>query len=212
MAGREPPASPADSAFRAALRRERLAARAALPAAEHAALSLRLAGHLHAAFDALPPGRIGFCAAFRGEFDALPVIRRLLAAGWEACMPVAEQPEAPLVFRTWTPQTVMANDRFGIAVPQAAPLSPPPGLLLLPLVAFDAAGFRLGYGGGYFDRTLAATVPRPLAVGIGFELARTGSVRPQPHDIPCDAIVTENGWQMVPGGRMPDAIPTMQTS
>ena len=65
--------------------------------------------------------------------------------------------------------------------------------MLIPLVGFDAAGYRLGYGGGYFDRTLAAMLPRPLAVGIGFELARLSDIRPQAHDMPMDLIVTEAG-------------------
>jgi 5,10-methenyltetrahydrofolate synthetase len=63
----------------------------------------------------------------------------------------------------------------------------------LPLVAFDSQGFRLGYGGGYFDRTLAALVPRPFSIGVGFELARAKDIRPQPHDIRLDAMVTEAG-------------------
>jgi len=65
--------------------------------------------------------------------------------------------------------------------------------VLLPLVAFDPQGFRLGYGGGYFDRTLATLVPRPLAIGVGFELARVADVRPHRHDIPLVAVVTEAG-------------------
>jgi 5-formyltetrahydrofolate cyclo-ligase len=65
--------------------------------------------------------------------------------------------------------------------------------VLLPLVAFDAQCFRLGYGGGYFDRTLAALVPRPQAIGVGFELARVADIRPQAHDLRLDAIVTESG-------------------
>ena len=68
-----------------------------------------------------------------------------------------------------------------------------PNIILLPLVAFDRQGFRLGYGGGYFDRTLAALVPRPLAIGVGFELARVADIRPQAHDLPLDAVVTEAG-------------------
>ena len=64
---------------------------------------------------------------------------------------------------------------------------------LVPLVGFDAGGYRLGYGGGYYDRSLAARTPRPLAIGIGFEISRLATIHPQPHDIPMDAIVTERG-------------------
>ena len=64
-------------------------------------------------------------------------------------------------------------------------------MLLVPLLAFDATGYRLGYGGGYFDRTLAAIVPPPETIGVGFELGRVASIFPQDHDIPLGCIVTE---------------------
>ncbi len=66
-----------------------------------------------------------------------------------------------------------------------------PDLVLAPLVGFDRANYRLGYGGGYFDRTLAALDPRPFAVGVGFSLGRLETIDPQPHDIPMNAIITE---------------------
>ena len=69
-----------------------------------------------------------------------------------------------------------------------------PDLILVPLNAFDGAGFRLGYGGGYFDRTLAALAPAPLTAGVAFELARADTCWPQPHDQPMDWLVTEAGW------------------
>jgi 5-formyltetrahydrofolate cyclo-ligase len=65
--------------------------------------------------------------------------------------------------------------------------------VLAPLVGFDAAKYRLGYGGGYFDRTLAVLQPRPFAIGIGFQFTRLATVHPQPHDLAMDAIVTEAG-------------------
>jgi len=66
-------------------------------------------------------------------------------------------------------------------------------------VGWDAAGYRLGYGGGYFDRTLAALSPRPFVIGVGFQAARIDTIHPQPHDIPLDAIVTEAGLQVLRG-------------
>jgi 5-formyltetrahydrofolate cyclo-ligase len=66
-----------------------------------------------------------------------------------------------------------------------------PDVLLAPLVGFDAGGYRLGYGGGYYDRTLAALPERPLVVGVGFETSGMETIHPQPHDIPMDLIVTE---------------------
>lgn len=209
-----PEHNPDDAAFRAALRREKLAARRALDAATHAALSTRLDAHLepllrdYAAAHRVAPSTaaptLAFCAPIGNEFDARPLVTRLLAEGWRAAMPVVVAPAAPMIFRAWTPATPMTTDRHGIPIPVEIPADQPanddaivpdiaPNIVLLPLVAFDAAGHRLGYGGGYFDRTLAAMIPRPRAIGVGFELARVTDLRPQAHDLPLDAIVTEAG-------------------
>ena len=186
----------ADSALlRATLRRERLAARVALPTATHANLCARLATHLAAPLFARPATHIGFCSPVQNEFDARPLVARLIAAGWQASMPVVVEAAAPMVFRPWTPQSPMTTDRHGIPIPDTDAVSTAPTILLLPLVAFDAAGYRLGYGGGYFDRTLAACAMRPMTIGVGFELARLATVLPQAHDLACDVIVTEAGWQ-----------------
>lgn len=180
--------------FRASLRREKLAARIALDQTTHAVLSAAIEAHLTALMMPLPPQTLAFCAPVRGEFDTRPLASVLLHHGWRAAMPVVEAIDAPMSFRAWTPSTTMSVDRYGIPIPAAGPAIAP-DIVLLPLVAFDAQGFRLGYGGGYFDRTLAALVPRPLAIGIGFELARVADIRPQAHDLPLDAVVTEAGAQ-----------------
>jgi 5,10-methenyltetrahydrofolate synthetase len=180
------------SAFRAALRREKLASRLALGAESHAALSARLEAHLATLLTPLAPQVLAFCAPVRGEFDARPLASLLIDHGWRAAMPVVDAVAAPMRFRPWTPACAMTADRYGIPIPQGGPAITP-DIVLLPLVAFDSQGFRLGYGGGYFDRTLASLVPRPLAIGIGFELARVEDIRPQAHDIPLDAVVTEAG-------------------
>ena len=178
---------------RAALRREKLAAREALPPAEHARLSVQVEDHLEQEFARLAPGGIAFCWPIRAEFDARPLVARLIACGWQASIPTVLTRDAPMVFRPWTPQTIMGTDPYGIPIPAGSEISPPPHIILLPLVAFDARGFRLGYGGGYFDRTLAMLVPRPTTIGVGFELARTAGINPQAHDISLDAIATEAG-------------------
>jgi len=183
----------ADSeALRAVLRREKLATRMALDAATRGELSTRIEGHLTALLAALPPQTLAFCAPVRGEFDARPLASLLLQRDWQAAMPVVVETAAPMRFRRWTPTCAMDVDRYGIPIPaDGAELIP--AVVLLPLVAFDAQGFRLGYGGGYFDRTLAAMVPHPLAIGVGFELARVADIAPQAHDIPLAAAVTEAG-------------------
>jgi 5-formyltetrahydrofolate cyclo-ligase len=177
---------------RSLLRRERIAAREALLPAEHAACSARIEAGLTALLAPKPATTIGFCWPIRAEFDARPLIERLLAKGWRACLPVLVGKAEPMSFRAWTPGAAMAVDRYGIHYPAAA-ATLVPDILLMPVNAFDDRGFRIGYGGGYFDRTLAAMMPRPLAFGVGFDLARVASIFPQAHDIGLDAVITESG-------------------
>jgi 5,10-methenyltetrahydrofolate synthetase len=184
--------APDPDAFRAALRRERIAARQAMAPADRDRRSLLIERHLTALLQERQPATLAFCWPMRGEFDCRPLTVRLLATGWRACQPVVVANGAPMVFRPWTADAPMTRDSHGIPIPATAGIVVP-DVVLLPLVAFDEAGYRLGYGGGYFDRTLAALTPRPLAIGVGFELARTASIVPQDHDIPLDAVVTEAG-------------------
>jgi 5,10-methenyltetrahydrofolate synthetase len=178
--------------FRRQLRQQKIAAREALPAAVHGPASQAIEAQLTDFLGSRPPETLAFCWPVRGEFDCRPLVLRLLQAGWRACQPVVLAPAAPMVFRPWTADTPMTRDRHGIPIP-AVEATTVPDLVLLPLVAFDEQGYRLGYGGGYFDRTLATLAPRPQAIGVGFELARVSSVRPQDHDVPLDAVVTEAG-------------------
>jgi len=184
------PGDPA--AFRAALRREKIAARLALPEDARHLAGERILVRLAALFAQRRAGTFGFCAPVRAEVDCTPLAAALVAGGWRAVMPVVTVPAAPMRFRAWWPDAPMTHDPHGIPVPDTA-LRDPPEVLLLPLVAFDAAGYRLGYGGGYFDRTLATCSPRPFAVGVGYDCCAVDSIRPEPHDVPLDAIVTESG-------------------
>lgn len=188
---------PADiAAFRAALRREKIAARQALPESTHQLASARILDLLAALLLPRPAGLIAFCWPIRAEVDCRPLVARLVDAGWHAAMPVVVATATPMQFRAWSPDTAMTSDRHGIPIPiPAAPACPIPDVLLLPLVAFDAAGYRLGYGGGYFDRTLVCCAPRPLAIGVGFSLGAVATIHPEPHDIPLDWIVTERGTE-----------------
>lgn len=159
---------------------------------DHLAASSRIQAHLFQFLLSRPAGRLAFCWPMRHEFDPRPLIQTLVDAGWQACMPVVELPDAPMVFHRWTADTPMTCGHFNIPVP-AEKVPVIPDVVLLPLVAFDAQGYRLGYGGGYFDRTLAALHPPPLAIGVGFELGRVASIHPEPHDIALTCIATEHG-------------------
>jgi 5,10-methenyltetrahydrofolate synthetase len=188
---------PLDStAFRAALRREKIAARQAQPETLRLRADALIRQRLAELLLPRSPGVFAFCWPIRAEVDCRPLAAELLAAGWRAAMPTVVEPAAPMRFRAWSPDCPMSVDPHGIPVPaDDAPLVP--DVLLLPLVAFDPAGYRLGYGGGYFDRTLAACAPRPLTVGVGYALAGVPSIRPEAHDIPLDVIVTEAMTQRV---------------
>ncbi len=145
------------------------------------------------------PPRVGFYWPFKGEFDPRPLARELVAGGTTLALPMVVQPKTPLEFRRWTPGIEMEVGVYNIPFPEARDVLMPE-LLLVPLVGFDAAGYRLGYGGGYYDRTIAAYAERPFALGIGFELSRLETIFPQDHDLAMDVIVTEAGlWRRAPG-------------
>ena len=188
-------------AFRYVLRSRLIAAREALPTDIHAQLSRKLERHLGELLDALNPAMLAFCWPFRGEFDARALVSGRLPDGLRACLPVVMDNASPLEFREWTPKSEMTEDRYGIHIP-ARGAAMRPDAILMPLNGFDEAGYRLGYGGGYFDRSLAAISPRPCAIGVGFELARIDSIRPQAHDLPMDFIVTEAGIFDVKAGSL----------
>ena len=179
-----------NTAWRRALRRDMVARRAALSKAEHDRLSARIGGHLLASLAA--PRVVAFCWPIKHEPDVRAVVERWTALGARAALPVVVVADAPLAFRVWTAETPLVPDRYGIPTPVVGDFVQP-DLILLPLNGFDGAGYRLGYGGGYFDRTLAALSPRPLAVGVGFEINRVDSIRPESHDQRLDWIVTEAG-------------------
>ena len=178
--------------WRRAERTRLIAARMAAPVAERRAWSAQLEAHLERVIARHAPRCVGFYWPFKAEFDPRPVIHRLLAAGCAAALPAVLAPKSAMEFRRWTPDSPMEAGVYDIPVPKERDVVVP-DLVLAPVVGFDAARYRLGYGGGYFDRTLAALEPRPLANGVGFELARLPTVYPQPHDIPMTAVVTEAG-------------------
>ena len=188
----------AQLAERRELRRRFLERRQALSADDCARLSCELRAHLRTGFPQLAGMRVAFCWPVNNEPDLRPLLEAWLTegkTGFSALLPVVIEEDAPLAFRAWTKETRLENDRYGIPTPASGEFIVPEALLL-PVNVFDAAGYRIGYGGGYFDRTLAALGAqgeRPLSIGVGFELARVDSIRPAAHDWPLDATVTEAG-------------------
>lgn len=182
------------ASWRGALRRQCLERRRALSPDACAEFSATIRERLRRDYPQLAEMRVGFCWPMDNEPDLRPLIEDWIREGkngFAALLPVVVKPKAPLAFRAWAPGTPLQADRYGIPTPSGGDFVLPEALLI-PVVAFDAAGYRLGYGGGFFDRTLASLRPRPFAIGIGFELSRVDSIRPGPHDERLDAMVTES--------------------
>lgn len=133
---------------------------------------------------------LGVYWPFRAEFDPRPLLDRLLAEGFAAALPVVVDRKGPLEYRAWQPGDPLVAGVWDIPVPERRHVVMPQAVLA-PLVGFDRNCYRLGYGGGYFDRTLAALSPRPLAIGVGFEFSRLDTIHPQSFDIPMDIVITE---------------------
>lgn len=126
----------------------------------------------------------------RGEIDVRDLAVEHLRSGGRVALPVVVTKSAPVEFWSWRPEMVMTRGVWNIPIPEQREVLSPEALIV-PLVGFDAQRFRLGYGGGYYDRTIAAAAQRPYCVGLGYEEARLETIFPQPHDIPMDVIVTD---------------------
>lgn len=134
---------------------------------------------------------VGLYFPVEGELNPLPFADKLIAAGATVVMPVVHETDAALKFRAWKPGDSLAKGARDIPYPAEGPWVEPDALIVS-LVAFDNRGYRLGYGGGYYDRTLER-FRKPMTIGVGFEHTRLDTIHPLPHDVPMDFIVTEDG-------------------
>jgi 5-formyltetrahydrofolate cyclo-ligase len=132
---------------------------------------------------------LGVYWPLRGEPELHAAYAALAQQGAALALPVVLQADAPLAFTAWTPGEAMVKDAMGVAVPAALRLVERPPALLVPCLGFNAAGYRLGYGGGYYDRTLAAA-PRPFTVGVAYSCL-AAQFASAPHDVALDLILTE---------------------
>jgi 5-formyltetrahydrofolate cyclo-ligase len=186
--------SPPDDlrAWRKQLREALLAQRTALPPKTIHAYREAIDRHLERGFPNLARGVVAFCWPYKNEHDARFIARRLRAAGAVTALPVVVAPRTPLTFREWHPGVELAHGVYDIPYP-ANSKEVVPDTVLLPMIGFDDAGYRLGYGGGFFDRTLAALSKRPNVLGIAYELGHVPTIHPQAWDVPADFVVTEQG-------------------
>ncbi|MDO5642951.1 MAG: 5-formyltetrahydrofolate cyclo-ligase [Paracoccus sp. (in: a-proteobacteria)] len=180
-----------DGQWRRATRARLIAARDAMPDAARA-----IAAHLDKALAKGFGGAKGMVLAaywpIRAEIDLRDWMAAACARAVQIALPVVVAGHAPLIFRPWSPDAPMRMGRWNIPEP-ATDTQVTPHIILAPLVGWDEGRFRMGYGGGFYDRTLAASRPRPYSIGIGHEGARLPSIRPEPHDEALDLIITEAG-------------------
>jgi 5-formyltetrahydrofolate cyclo-ligase len=175
-----------------ALRAALLARRSAVhsPVAGEAA-----AAHFLAAVPLPPEATVSAYWPMGAELDPRPLMLALHERGHRVCLPVVVRRGAPLLFRAWTPATVLGPNVFGASAPPPEAPAVRPDVLLVPLLGFDAEGWRLGYGGGYYDRSLQAlrASGAALAVGFGYAAQEVERLPREPFDERLDWIVTELG-------------------
>ncbi len=127
------------------------------------------------------------------ELDCRELISALRARGHPVCLPAIIGPDRPLVFRLWEDAEELAPGPFGTSEPEKSAPEIVPDLVVLPLLGFDKQGNRLGYGKGYYDRTIAAMDRQPLLVGLAFGVQELEHIPASPHDVPLHMAVTEDG-------------------
>ncbi len=143
---------------------------------------------------------IGAYWPIKGEFDPLPALHRWKEDGElldqaqmrRIGLPVVDKVHKTLKFHAWYPGCPMQEDAYGIPKPKDTEVIVPT-LLFVPCVGYGPGGFRLGYGGGFYDRTLAALLPKPFTVGLGYTNGYLPDMEPEPHDVPLDALLNDNG-------------------
>lgn len=177
--------------WRRRLRRKLLNARGTIGADFRSDYSARIEEVVSVLLRRRGASRIGFYWPIRGEVDLRPLMREVVSRGGCAALPAVIERHSPLEFRRWWPGMPLYPDAHGVPAPKWRDLIDP-DVLLIPMVGFDQDLFRLGFGAGYLDRTLAALEPKPFCIGISYELCRLNTIFPQPHDIPLDAVVTED--------------------
>lgn len=176
-------------AAKAALRKALKQARRVLDPAVKVQRDARIGAQVMAWWRLRQVATVGVYWPLAGEPDLRAAYAELHGAGVRLALPVVMERDAPLAFSAWTPGEAMIADAMGVQVPATLRFIERPPALLIPCLGFSAEGYRLGYGGGYYDRTLE-TAPRPYTLGIAYsdQLAQFSHA---PHDVPLDAIVTE---------------------
>lgn len=193
------------------LRQQIRARRREIPPSQRRLAAEHLAGRVAALRIFISAHHIAGYLAWDGEMDPAPLLERALAMGKQVYLPVLTgHPPAHLAFAPYHPGMALKPNRFGIPEPATSPehwVSPHLlDLALTPLVAFDAAGVRVGMGGGFYDRTFAfrrhpGHLPKPRLLGLAYELQKVTALTPQPWDVPLDGVATEQALYPGSDGR-----------
>jgi 5-formyltetrahydrofolate cyclo-ligase len=184
--------APTLKAWRRTERERLIAARLAIAPAVLDSWRRRIDGYLERSFPGLARCRLAFCWPIKGEYDARHLARTLRSRGALTALPVVVAPKSPLIFREWHPGIELAKGALDIPYPVISQ-EVAPDAVLLPMNGWDAQGYRLGYGAGFFDLTLASLARKPLTIGVSYEIAKMPSIHPQAWDLPVDYVVTERG-------------------
>jgi 5,10-methenyltetrahydrofolate synthetase len=177
--------------WRARERQRLIAARLALSGAEQRQRDAAIAARLDEVVGEATGLVVSAYWPVRGETDLRPFLQRLAVAGARTALPVVVGAGRPLVFRAWTPGRPVERGAWGIPTPPGDAEAVVPDIVIVPLLGFDRACHRLGYGGGFFDRTLAAMPNQPRILGVGYGQAVMATIYPQPHDVPMQLVVTD---------------------
>jgi 5-formyltetrahydrofolate cyclo-ligase len=178
--------------WRKAERARLIEARLAISADARAAMATRIAAGLDTAIGDVSGKTVSLYWPFRGEPDLRAWMASVIGRGGRTALPVVIEKARPLVFRAYAPGDRLEKGVWNIPIP-ADGEAVLPDVVIAPLVGVDPQKYRLGYGGGFFDRTLAAMPRKPEVIGVGYEMQRIATIYPQLHDIPMDRIVTELG-------------------
>jgi len=184
--------TPAEIA-KAALRERAHAQRATLSASSRAEAAAAAAEHFAAGVEIGSDATIAAYWPIRDEIDCRPLLVQLMDALRPVCLPVTNGDDNPLEFRLWQQGAPLYEAGFGtLAPPEGAPVVLPDAIII-PLLGFDGRGTRLGYGKGYYDRTIAALPRRPMLIGYAFAVQELPDIPREEHDVPLDLVVTDAG-------------------
>ena len=187
---------PKVEADKAALRVKAHATRAAIPSATRATAAKTAAQHFFDAVSMSPDDIVAGYWKIKDEIDCQPIIVRLMDSLQPVCLPVVLGDDQPLSLRLWEPHAPLYEAGFGTLAPNEFAPQVEPDIIIMPLLGFDSAGTRLGYGGGYYDRTLDRLGKKPRLIGLAYAAQELDAIPREPHDVPLDMVITERGAQI----------------